>query len=199
MSEEPVYRPPPQFGLRTMLAFMAGASLLFGISNWFGPGLAVGLAFFVLLALVHVAANKWGGRHFDPRLQDSPRPQHNIPPEFASPEAARETLTQMRAETTERIGRIRLGWLTVLATVLGAVAGGFAGHAMGEACFDLRKANATNGLIVAALSAGVLGGFLGFWCSSFLQIFCAMNAAGWEGARRKTPVRPASVQRPDAP
>jgi hypothetical protein len=58
---------------------------------------------------------------------------------------------------------------------------------MGEACFDLQKPNATNGLIVAAVSAAVLGGFLSFWCSSFLQIFLAMNQAGWEGARQTTP------------
>ncbi|HEV3005744.1 MAG TPA: hypothetical protein VGX78_14855 [Pirellulales bacterium] len=153
---------PFQFGLRTLLLWVAALAALFAVLGKVGPVWQVVIVWLLVLAAVHVLANAWGSRagaarHMpDPASDDKRGEAKSVapcPPRFAP---------ATRLCETARLGRTPL-------TV--ALVGVLVGGSLGTLVFALVswERSGYGGVIVAGISSAVVGGFLGFLSSSFLQ------------------------------
>lgn len=167
---------PPQFGLRTLLAGVAVCSMLLAAGRFLGPAGAVLLAWFVVLAAAHILANAWGtraarrcaGRKERDVRGDDALPLGVDPIGLAAPHEARQASPSHLSMTA------RHGGGTIAIVVAGAIAGAAAGCA---AFSSITLGNpAWLGMLVGALSSGILGGLGGFLGSGFLRV--GMTAAG---------------------
>jgi hypothetical protein len=147
-----------QYGLKTLFfvtAVVGGATALAGLANTLTM---VAVAWFGVLVLAHVAGNLWGTKsrragRIRSELDEGPPPAL---PRTTLPAAA-------------RLGRsAEFGRSMVFTVVVAAVAGLGVG-AMFIVCGGVPHWN-VYGLVVAALSAGVLGGLLGFLLSGFFRV-----------------------------
>ncbi|HVX15054.1 MAG TPA: hypothetical protein VHC22_27935 [Pirellulales bacterium] len=152
---------PFQFRLRTMLAWMAALSALFAFMQFIGAVWSAILVSFLLLGLAHVTANYWGTRV-------APLANRRVAEEREPEQMA------VRGQDVALTGAVRLseslgpGWPMLAVTAAGAVIGGTLGSvALVLLSFD-RAGYA--GVVVGAISAAAVGGFLGFLTSSFLEI-----------------------------
>jgi hypothetical protein len=151
---------PFQFGLRAMLLWVAALGALFAVLGKVGPVWQVVIVWFLVLAAVHVLANVWGSRFSrrravpdcDDMSAKSSGAPHG-PPQFAPVTRLRETA--------------RLGRTPRTITIVGVLVGG----SLGTLFFAIVswEHSGYGGVFVAGVSSAVVGGFLGFLSSSFLQ------------------------------
>jgi hypothetical protein len=150
---------PPQFGMRTLLAFVTLCCVLLGLAGLLGHLWALAISWLVLMTAAHVAGNVWGTR-LNRRPRQSPEegdwPQPGDTPIVVCPAATR---LQERAA---------LGWTMVGVSIVCAVAGGALGTA--ALWFVGWGRIGYPSLIVGGVSAAVIGGFVGFLASSFLEV-----------------------------
>lgn len=138
-------------------------SVLFAVMGAVGVVWSVILLWFLLLVVAHVTANAWGTR----ASRRGARPQPvEVTDEGPAP------LRHPGQLTFEGAARLREtkrpGWPMFVVTTAGALSGGaLASTAL--MLLSLERAGYT-GVVVGAISAATVGGFLGFLASSFLDV-----------------------------
>ncbi len=167
---------PPRFTLRTLLIVMTLCGGLFALMSAIGALWSVGLLFFTLLIGGHVLGNSLGTRLRDgERPGPPPRLRENVVPALAT------VAPQRLAERT------RLSRLAMALGLLGGVVGAFLGG-MGSA--NLYPEAGPGAVTLGTLSAGVLGGLIGFAASSFvLVVRAAWREALGDSAQANQPPR----------
>ncbi len=147
-------RRPWQFRLRTLLFAVALVSIVLAVLTRLTAAWGWGLLLGASLVAAHVFANAWGTRQRQaPSASDPERPASLADRPLAF------------APNSHLIDSTRVGWLSIVVTVAGAIICGSLGS------WALARAYAATdgyaGVVVGGISAGVLGGFVGFLCSTF--------------------------------
>ena len=174
---------PFQFGLRTLLLWVAAVGVLFAVLRMVGAIWQAVIVWFLVLVAVHVAANLRGSR-VGPRRRNANTDAGGPAREPTAP----SIISPCFAETTRLGGTARLGRAPVAMTLVGLLAGGSTGTAL-FAWFAWERSGYA-GVFVAGVSSAVVGAFLGFLSSSFLQTaFQALREAA-------DAVHPSGVARP---
>jgi hypothetical protein len=171
----------PQYSLRTLFWFVSAASALFAVMSVVGALWSSAIVWLLVLVAVHVAANAWGSR-VGRRGARLTLPDDGPPIARAAPHAF--------APSTRLRRNVALAGTTLATTCLGAGLGAGTGAMLLWATPPGPAGWA--GFVVGTLSAAVVGGFLGFLTSSFLDV--ALGALG-EASREHN--RPASRLDPD--
>ena len=149
---------PPQFSLRSLLLAVGGVFLLIAVFDWVGTAWAAPLVFLMILIVGHVMGNVIGSR-----LRDAGSTCNR-------PQAVSTTLGRVRTRSIRRshlwdkTPLDRGVWLLVGS---GIVAGGLAG---GTLLATLQWQDITwVGLLLGAVSAGIVGGWLTLLAATFLH------------------------------
>jgi hypothetical protein len=162
----------PQFTLRTMFLAMTCLGVLFAVLGTIG--LAASLALLLILALVglHVAGNVLGTKLRD-ETSHAQIQNANILGTYSSAQSA--VHVDCPHSVSGLYQRTRLGWIIYVATVVGAMAGGL----LGISLLINFAGTPIRGVIVGAVSSGVLGAFFGFMFGGFLKIWLS---AWWQAS-----------------
>jgi hypothetical protein len=165
---------PPQFSLRSLLLAVGGVFLLIAVFDWVGAAWAAPLAFLMILVVGHVLGNVVGTR-----LRDAGSTCQRPATASISQTTGNSTANSTTAATAG--GRVRIPsvrrshlcdktpldrgvWLLV---GLGIAAGSLAG---GTLLATLQWQDITwIGLLLGAVSAGILGGWLTLLGATFLH------------------------------
>jgi hypothetical protein len=147
-------------------------ALLFAV---FGAiGLSASFALLLVLALVglHVIGNVLGTKLQNETPFAAAEDENTIsaspPADYAARIACPHSISGLYQQT-------RLGWIIHVTTAIGALAGALLGTS-----FLVNFANTSiRGIIVGAVSSGVLGAFMGFMYGSFLKIWLS---AWWQAS-----------------
>lgn len=152
----------PQFGMRTLFAFVTACCVLFALVGLMGQLWALAVGWMVLMTAVHVAANAWGirlrqGRRVAALDETGEAPRRGeLPPPLAFVPA-----TRLRE-------RASFSWLRVAVSVFLAIVSGIAGSGL---LWLVAWGHIDYGsLSIAGISAAVIGCILGFLISSFLEV-----------------------------
>ena len=161
----------PQFTLATLFWIISGCGLLFAAMIAVGPLGAFALLLLVLAIVAHVAGNSLGTQL---RQIGDKNDSHDAP---AKPRwravAEHEFVPETQLCRRTSISRTMIGF-----TIAGAVLLGVVGSA---ALFWLTWGQVNLPTAIVAIgSSCVLGGFVGFMCSSFAQI---AGGAWWQARR----------------
>ncbi len=149
-----------------MLA-VTGCCVLFALMREVGPLASVGLCFFILLVVLHVAGNALGTSLRDESSGERIDAKPALPAERPIAPRSAGAPSRLREHTS-------LGRTVVVLTACGATLGGSLSSLAYAYWTDIQAA----GIIVGSISAAIVGGFLGFVASSFLQmIFRAWRQA----------------------
>ena len=147
----------PRFRLRTLLLGIAVLSVLFTLAARLGAVWSVALGWTALLVAAHVLGNAWGTR--------TTRQMPTLARPATDGESPAATDTPIAFAPATRLHRSsRLGWRTILLTVLGAVAGGAVATVGLIALYAERQAYA--GIALGIVCSAALGGFFGFLAAS---------------------------------
>ena len=160
---------PPQFGVTSLLGFMAAVALLVTAWQSLGPLWALVITLFALAILAHVAGNAIGTK-----LRDAGR---RSPGTAATPHP-KQAAAHHFAPATQLSRRKKMGWPTLIVSAGFALVGAIAGGAL-LAHFNWSRLTAAN-LTLSVVSCGVLSGLWGFWLCSFAKV--ALHA--WQEALR---------------
>jgi hypothetical protein len=169
----------PQFSLRTLFVVVTICGGVFAIMSVIGALWSTALAWLLVLIAAHVAGNAWGTR-----ARIRPRPVDEVVKGLSLADRARQLpngpVTPLRGQY--RIGRLMLA-VSGLGVAIGTVAGGYL---LFLANWDALRAaqwppRLMVGIALGGASAGVIGGFLGFLASSFLQV----TGSAWREATRE--------------
>ena len=162
-------QPLLQFGTRSLLIFTALASLLFALAHWLGAVVAITTGLVVLLVAAHVVGNHLGKRIFHPSSRAAA--DDHQPADQSMSDADLRRCREQQLASAEQLRQAGIGWPSVAVTVLGALL------ASGVTIAVLWRGRWTpttgNTIVICAVSAAVLGGFLGFMLSSFAETFFA--------------------------
>lgn len=173
---------PPQFGLRTMLAFVAIVCALLAVSRLVEGYTMLVIVFFLLSIAAHVAGNAIGTRLRDNENRPGGRST------AANDAADAEVLTTAHFAPTTKLSRNQALGLTVIVCVgVGVVVGGAVGGWLLAWAVGEKATWANMSLGIGAF--GVIGGFLGFLTSSFLKVLITANIEAWraESQNGKSP------------
>ena len=153
---------------------VAACGGLFAIMDVVGALWSAVLAWFMILVAVHVAANVWGSRFHNNRQK---RANTDLPSAGEQRTHSCEAPLTFAPSTRLRHGAT-LGRKMLVASAAGALAGGALGSYLLWLANWERLGYA--GLAVGGLSAAVIGGFLGFLTSSFVEV----AGQAWDEATR---------------
>jgi hypothetical protein len=145
-----------------LLLWVAAIGALFAVLREVGPVWQAVIVWFLVLVAVHVAANVRGSR-LGARRRQSESDARGAPRE---PTAAK-LIGPRFAQTTRLGGTARLGRAPLAMTLLGVLVGGSLGTTVFASVSWERSGYA--GVFVAGLSSAVVGAFLAFLSSTFLQ------------------------------
>ncbi len=146
---------PWQFRLRTLLMAVALMSIVLAVLTRVTAAWAWGLLLGVLMIAAHVFANAWGTRQRNEQTGHDPE----RPVGLSQQSVTYAPNTQLSASSR------RVSWVMILGTSLTAlVCGSLGAWALASA---YAATDGYAGVVVGTISAGVLGGFLGFLCSTF--------------------------------
>jgi len=174
-----------QFGTRGLLVGTAVCAVLVLVFQRLGPVWGTSAAWFLMLAAAHVLANVHGSR----RLADRESLDGAADPailDLSSPDARERAILcapATRLRDCRGLGRVLLA-VTSLAAVAGLV--------LGTVALVMATRADAWGIALGGVSAGILGGFLGFVSASFVIVATrsfreATNEHhGDEGARHRT-------------
>ena len=155
-------RRPLQFGLRGLFVAMACLSALFATMGVVGPMWSTILVWFLVLALAHATANRWGSQGWN--LGDAAPPA-----ELNDGATLRAAPTPPDDVPATQLGEAaKLGWTMSIAAGGAALLGGAVGTAF-LVCLGIDRIGYA-GIAVGGASAAVVGGFLGFLASSFVSV-----------------------------
>lgn len=176
---------PIQFSLRTGLLSVAGMCAVLALIAQTQPGVAMSVLWLAALVAAHIAGNVWGHRE---TLARRIHRESDDPPVPARRDVAWDQLppaTRLRRQAP-------LGKSMSLVTFACAAIGGVVGTAL----LTLGKLGKTGweGVALGGASATILGGFVGFLASSFLQI----AGAAFKEAETATRSRSNEVKMPDS-
>ncbi len=162
---------PLQFGLRTLFLGVTAMCALLALMGAAGGFWSVMITWFLILVAIHVSANAWGTKAAG---GDHPRVEDDDPP----PRIPRGGMTaSARSMPTAHLReRTPIGKPMLVITAIGALAGGTLGTAALAAEYWARSGLAA--MSVGGLSSAVLGGFVGFLASSFVDA----GARAWSEA-----------------
>jgi hypothetical protein len=159
----PVTRPDPVLPRWPLFLLVSGFCVLFALVGILGQLWALAVGWLVLMTAVHVAANVWGTR-----LRHVRRATAIDDDAVASAWRADYSAAVTFAPTTRLRERHALSWLRAIMSVLLAVIAGVAGT---TGLWLLTWGSMDYGsLAIAGVSAAVIGGFLGFLMSSFMEV-----------------------------
>ena len=174
-----------QFGLRTLFVAVTLCAALFAVMSVLGAVVSVALGWFLLLIAAHVAGNAWGTRIRDRRGSAGDIDERNGPPSNRMQRLQFAPLSSLRERTG--IGRVMLA-ASSIGAALGGVLGTYvlcqvnwnrlcAAHGLGGSLFAI---------VLGGVSTAIIGGFLGFLTSSFLEVgLQALRQATREVSPRK--------------
>ncbi len=187
-SIRPVHLPRwPQFGMRSLFAFVTVCCVLFALAGVMGQLWALAVAWLILMTAVHVAGNVWGNR-----LRSAHGADRDLEASINAPWRNSRPAAIPCASANRLRERAALGWTRVVVSTLLALLGGGLGAGL---LWVVGWGRMNYGsLLVGGVSAAVLGGFLGFLASSFLEV--ALRA--WSEALRGYQ-RSASSHQPQPP
>lgn len=163
--------PTLRFGIRSVLVFTLLAAALLALAKWAGFLWAAVVAWFAVLVAAHIVGNAFGTKAY---RTGSPLPRDKQPPgaDGAEPDAAVRSVRQQQAEGTRQVHGVGIGKLCFSVTIAGVVIGALvAGALMMIVLHETSPWTSLNAIILATLSGATLGGFLGFFCSSFVDVF----------------------------
>jgi hypothetical protein len=148
-----------------MFLVITCCGLLFAVLETIGLAASFGVLPILTLVGLHVVGNALGTSLRDEaKLADGQEPdrihfplQLDLPPD-----------TRLRQHA-------RLGWVVYLATLAGALAGAY----LGVLFLRNIESASTKGIVLGAISSGVLGGFLGFLYGSFFKTWLS---AWWQAS-----------------
>jgi hypothetical protein len=160
--------------MRALFVFITLCCVLFALVEVLGQLWALAVGWLVLMTAAHVAGNVWGNR-----LRNAHAASRDL--DASSDDAqwrhVRPAATGC-APAMRLCERAALGWTRVVVSTLLALAGGVLGVGLlwivGWGRMDYGS------LLIGGVSAAVIGGFLGFLASSFLEV--ALRA--WSEALR---------------
>ena len=153
---------PPQFTTRTLLAGTAACALLVVVLQAVGLVWGAAIIWFLLLIAAHVAGNLHGSHRDLDAAGIAPRgAADRASPISGGPGIAAACAPATRLRFSKGFGRALL-----VLTIATAVAGWLFGTAV---LLLLTRADA-GGVLLGGLSAGILGGFLGFVAGSFAMV-----------------------------
>jgi hypothetical protein len=155
-----------QFGMRAMLLWVAAFAALFAVLRKVGPVWQAMILWFVVLVAAHVVANVWGSRFVGRRRRLEPDTD-GVSKGHAPPVAWTERIPPRFAPATRLCETARLGRAPLALALLGMLAGG----SLGTIAFahGSWERSGFAGVVVAGISSSVVGGFLAFLSSSFIQ------------------------------
>lgn len=165
----------PQFGMRSLMAFVSVCCALAALAGIVGRLWAIAIGWLVLMVAVHVAANAWGSR-LRVRRGAKDHEESSTPPMHSCGALPQTGPNRLRNRTP-------LGWGMVAASSICGTGGGLLGV---SAFWFIGWDHRYSSLAVAGISAAVLGAFLGFLASSFVEV--AMGA--WLEASRVATASP---------
>lgn len=170
--------PRLQFSTRWLLLVVAACAVVISVAEALGPWWTLLLVWLAVMVALHVLGNAWGTR-----VRDGRPPGRLAAERPAFADSAR--LTPPEATASHLGLRRRTGWSTTAWTAAGAALGGVWG------AWFFQRLNLPNmhlhGIIVAALSAAVLGGLVAFLAAGFLDVgWRAWNEAAGVDARRRS-------------
>lgn len=168
---------PLQFGTRTVLVGTALCAVLFLILRHVSVLWGATLVWFLVMAAAHVAANVGGSHGYG-----GPRRASDLDDTPPAPLARR-----IRYAPATRL-RDSKGFSRALLVVTVCCAA--TGMMLGTAALLLATPAGAGGIVLGGLSAGVLGGLLGFIACSFTMV---ATGAFQEAARSATPPRPGEL------
>jgi hypothetical protein len=176
----------PQFGLRTLLLIVAGCGVLFAVFGAIGWLASFGLLVVLSIVCLHVLGNVLGRSL---REQASYDADQNSEIAKTRPTSVKPHVALAKSRLFEHTP---IGWTMRIFCVLGTLAGATLGC---MALVDLTGATGM-GIVVGAVSCGVLGAFFGFLIGSFLEMFLR---AWWQAASEPKPMYPPPAVAPSAP
>jgi lipid-binding SYLF domain-containing protein len=165
----------PQFGMTTLLAGMAGLSVVFAVWAAGGPVAAFVVILFILAVIAHVAGNAVGTKL---KENGSRRPRND--------DAQTKTIelsSEHYAPTTKLSEKSSLGVTIIILTVAGFVIGAVGGG--GLLTYLNWEKIIWPSIALAAIASGVLGGLAGFMMSSFVHVMFVAQLQAWRHGRRK--------------
>jgi hypothetical protein len=176
----------PQFGLRTLLLIVAGCGVLFAVFGAIGWLASMGLLVVMTILCLHVLGNVLGQS-----LREQASTDANRSGDIAA--TGPPTMKSHVALANSRLfEHTPIGWTMRVFCLLGTVSGATLGS-MALVSFT----GATGmGIVVGAISCGVLGALFGFLIGSFLEMFLR---AWWQAASEPKPMYPPPASAPSAP
>ncbi|MCC7084229.1 MAG: hypothetical protein IT427_04390 [Pirellulales bacterium] len=161
---------PPQFRLRTLFFVVTLCGLLFGVMHALGPIVSAALLMALMTVGLHIAGNALGTSRRDESTEWFGTATRSATDDIEMAEriAAATAAHRLREHTP-------LGWIIRATTLFGAALG----MVLGMVLLHEWTKGKWPGLILGAMSAGVLGGFLGFLSGGFLEI---MRRAWWQAS-----------------
>lgn len=169
----PAFDAPPQFRLSTLLWGVAGAAVVLAVARQMGGWALVGAGWFGAMIAAHLAATACGHRVYG-RLPNRRRPWRSSAANFDADGNPSFHSSPPRLPTLFEEHRLRFAKLSLGASIVGAALG--VGLGCGLALSQPWTSRSFNGLVVTALSLGVLGGVLGWGLSCLLRVFLS----SWE-------------------
>ena len=157
-SNDAVVHGAMQFSTRTLLGGIAGCAVLILVMQQVGAVWSTAIIWFLLLIVAHVAANVRGSRLSSD--SGAPRPPAEISGSGSCDVAARFA-PATRLRNSRRFGRALLAVTSFMAAV---------GLLLGTGALILLTPADAGGIVLGGISAGVLGGLLGFVCASFAMV-----------------------------
>jgi hypothetical protein len=147
-----------QFSTRGLLVGIGVCAVLILVMQQVGAVWSTAMIWILLLIAVHVAANVRGSRLASER--NAIRSQVEITDSYA-PDPAIRCAPATRLRDNRRFGRALFATTSVMAA---------AGLLLGTAALILLTPVDAGGVVLGGISAGVLGGLLGFVCASFAMV-----------------------------
>jgi hypothetical protein len=148
--------------MRSLFLFITGCCMLFALIGMMGQLWALAVAWLILMTAAHVAGNVWGMRLRNAHLAKPHDPVSEVRWRTPSPHII------PCAVATRLRERASLGWARVVVSTLLALTGGLLGAGalwiVGWGRMDYGS------LAIGGVSAAIIGGFLGFLASSFLEV-----------------------------
>ena len=165
---------PPQFGLRSLMLFVAAICVSLALMKVVGPYGSFVLILFLLSVLAHVAGNAIGTKLRD----QGSRTISGDGREGTSATGGSRQLTAVDFAPVTRLSRrSSLGVTIVVVVCVGVVTGASVGAYLLYTTLGEKATVANMALGVTAF--GVIGGFVGFAASTFLKVLVAANLEAW--------------------
>jgi small-conductance mechanosensitive channel len=176
----------PQFGLRTLFLIVAVCGAFFAVFGAIGWLASFGLLVVLTIVCLHVLGNVLGRSL---REQASSDAEENNEIAKTRPTSVKPHVALAKSRLFEHTP---IGWTMRIFCVLGTLAGAALGS---MALVDFTGATGM-GIVVGAVSCGVLGAFFGFLIGSFLEMFLR---AWWQAASEPKPANPPLASAPSVP